>query len=423
MKKSNKPLKVLLIHQLAIKKASFYNLVTQVSTVLSVILMTLTFVVITQAQTPDPQFVQGFETDNSGWLSPTPTRVASGTNGITSKTGTFHAQATTSFTRWGGYNTTFPTRGYTTSVDIYLNVSGANDTRFDFTSAINTNNPTPTHRRDFAFNAGYYDDAVAPGSGPRFVVSASNNTGRANSFPKNPGRDPFIISASGWYTFKHKFYDNGSGVLAVDLSIIDSSNVTIKTWTLSDPSDVIATTIGGNRYGWFANNEFAFLAIDDSQRSNLIEQFNVDDDGMASASDCDAGDPAFMTIQAAINDANTLPGDLVRVCPGTYIEDVLINKAGLRVIGSGAASTTISGPIGGDGATVRFGANNLTVAHFTITRQGNNTTDWNNAGLNSAGVAIQGLQLPMRLSATTLLRECEPLLTLITATVTRSVTM
>ncbi len=216
-------------------------------------------------------YFQGFETDISGWDAFggafNPTRVPSGTSGVTSKTGGFHAEAHSSATNWGGYNSVFPNPGYTTSVDVYLNMSGgaANDTRFDFTSAINNN--AGSHRRDFAFNAGFYNDAVAPGSGNRFVVSASNSTGRANSFPKNPGRDPFVITATGWHTFKHRFYNNG-GVLTVELSIIDSANTVLHTWTLSDPSDTLGV-IGGNRYGWFANNEFPFLAIDDSARADL----------------------------------------------------------------------------------------------------------------------------------------------------------
>ena len=35
-------------------------------------------------------------------------------------------------------------------------------------------------------------------------------------------------------------------------------------WTLSDPSEVIGTAVGGNRYGWFATDEFPFLAFDTS---------------------------------------------------------------------------------------------------------------------------------------------------------------
>ena len=50
----------------------------------------------------------------------------------------------------------------------------------------------------------------------------------------------------------------------------------------------------------------------------------------------------------------------------------------------------MTGPIGGGGATFQFASDGVVLDGFTITRQGNNTTDWNNPGLNSAGVAIQG---------------------------------
>ena len=82
----------------------------------------------------------------------------------------------------------------------------------------------------------------------------------------------------------------------------------------------------------------------------------------------------FATIQGAINASN--PGDQINVQPGTYNEDVNVNKNNLRVIGAGAGSTNIRGPIGGPGATVQISANNVTVAGFTVTRLGNNTTDW-----------------------------------------------
>jgi hypothetical protein len=281
------------------------------------------------------QYFQGFEVNNVWAPTSMVNRVASGTNGITSKSGGFHGEVTTQNTQWGGYNATFPPLGYTTAVDVYLNVGGgfSNDTRFDFTSAIST--PALAHRRDFAFNAGYYNDAAAPGSGPRFVVSASNSTGRPNSFPKNPGRDPFVITGTGWYTFKHKFYDSGGGVLAVDLSILDSSGNTIHTWTLSDPSDIIGSTVGGNRYGWFANNEFTFLAIDNSVRANLAADPStvyVDDSwaGTAPGADPDGAGPAtsfgydaFDTIQGGVTAVAT--GGSVNVASGTYPVTATIN--------------------------------------------------------------------------------------------------
>jgi len=35
-------------------------------------------------------------------------------------------------------------------------------------------------------------------------------------------------------------------------------------WTLTIASDIIGTTVGGNRYGWFPTDEFPFLAFDTS---------------------------------------------------------------------------------------------------------------------------------------------------------------
>lgn len=228
-------------------------------------------------------FSNGFETDISGWDafggSYDPIRVASGTSGITSASGSFHAESSAvgSAGNWGGYNygagdavaTTF--QEYITSVDIYLDISGgwANDTRFDFSSAIN--NAAGTHNRDFIFNGGFYnDDDGSPGTGTdRFIISASNTSQPGSAYAKNPGRNPIAISTTGWYTFEHHFY-NSAGVLAVDLSIYDSSSTLVNTWNLSDPTDFI-TGIGGNRYGWFDYNQFSTLAFDNSSLTTVPE--------------------------------------------------------------------------------------------------------------------------------------------------------
>ena len=219
-------------------------------------------------------YFQSFETDTFDWTGAT--RVPTTTHGVLSKTGAFHAEdqnfSGLTFTRWGGYSETFPVGGYTTSIDIYLDISPpymdgsvtgyANDTRFDWSSAIN--DPNCGHRRDFVFNAGFYNDTDSTGTGPRFVISASNNAGRSGANPKNPGRMPYTVNAEGWYTFEHRFRDNGFGVLAVDLTLKNFAGVPLMTWTLSDPSDVIGQTVGGNRYGWFVINEFPFLAFDNA---------------------------------------------------------------------------------------------------------------------------------------------------------------
>jgi len=43
-----------------------------------------------------------------------------------------------------------------------------------------------------------------------------------------------------------------------------STGTVVGAWTLSDPSDVIGTTVGGHRYGWFVQNELAGPAVDNS---------------------------------------------------------------------------------------------------------------------------------------------------------------
>src|SRR3972149_5518325 len=240
------------------------------SVALLVAALGVVFLAAGRIQAVDTYF-NGFEVDTDGWLSNggTITRVASGTNSITSADGDWHAEALIGddfdgvFTRWGGYESAFPANGYVTELDIYLdmalNTVVGNDLRFDYSSAIN--DPTGTHRRDFIFSVG-----TGPTTTGQFVMSASNN---APGGPANPGRDPFVIDTTGWYTFRHTFQDNGAGVLAVVMEVLDSSGTVLHSWTLSDPSDVIGTTVGGNRYGWFVTSDFSFLAVDNSEKNNL----------------------------------------------------------------------------------------------------------------------------------------------------------
>ncbi|MEX2212679.1 MAG: PEP-CTERM sorting domain-containing protein [Phycisphaeraceae bacterium] len=225
-----------------------------------------------------PIFSNGFETDNAGWnvfgAGFVATRVASGTNGITSAGGAFHAEssASGSATNWGGYSSVFPSLGFKTTIDIFLDVDAgfANNSRFDFSSAIN--NTAGSHRRDFIFNAGFFDtaDITGPGAGTnRFVISASNNSQPGSAFAKNPAKDPIAIDMTGWYTFQHEFYNN-AGVLAVDMTISDALGNLVHTWTLSDPTDLIGI-IGGNRYGWFSFNTLPVLAFDNSSINSIPE--------------------------------------------------------------------------------------------------------------------------------------------------------
>src|SRR5690348_2236526 len=118
-------------------------------------------VLVASADAPPGPYFNGFETDTSGWFNDggTITQVADGSmssyaNGVNAASGTHYARLgidpspTTCasgggpqpvyvgpFTRWGGYSSTFPTGGYSTGVDIYLDVPWAQshlDRRFDW---------------------------------------------------------------------------------------------------------------------------------------------------------------------------------------------------------------------------------------------------------------------------------------------------
>src|SRR6185369_1757848 len=117
-------------------------------------------------------------------------------------------------TNFGGDSSAiFPPGGYTTGVDIYLDVPYAMshpDTRFDWSSAIN--DPTGNFRRDFVFNVG--TDALG------FVITGGNNATRCGANPADPGHSPVVhIVTSGWYTFKHAFTGAPGGPLSVALTV------------------------------------------------------------------------------------------------------------------------------------------------------------------------------------------------------------
>src|SRR4029077_9236055 len=159
--------------------------------------------------------------------------------------------------------------------DIYLDVTWAishPDARFDWSSAIN--DPGGNFRRDFVFNAG-----TDPLGLPQFVISGGNNSTRCGADPSDPGHMPIRITQSGWYTFEHSFNGAQGGALSVTMTITQKSTGTVMgTWVRSDPSDVVGVTVGGNRYGWFVQNEIADLAVDNSLRTGVCHSGDGDGD-------------------------------------------------------------------------------------------------------------------------------------------------
>ncbi|KQW78746.1 VCBS domain-containing protein [Brevundimonas sp. Root1279] len=156
------------------------------------------------------------------------------------------------YTQFDGYRRAF-NDGFDASVQVYLDAGWSNGEGFNFTVAVNDQNGT--HRRDFAFHVAMDDGQLMIGV----------NTGSpATPMTDLELRPHAVITESGWYTLAHSFQANEDGVLEVVLSVIDAEGGVVFTQTISDPSDLIASQIGGNRYGWFtANTVEGGLAIDD----------------------------------------------------------------------------------------------------------------------------------------------------------------
>lgn len=214
------------------------------------------------APVPTEPYKNGFETNINGWSGYVGGSIArvDSTNGVDPSAGGYFAVLNgEAFSRWGGYANQFPLNGYTTEVDVYLDMSKAdsNDNYIDFSSAINGQDGK--HQRDFIFHVGH-DPANS-----RWSATVSNNSSHSQSdTPHLSGSNLASITETGWYTLQSYFHSNDSGEFAVDMKIIDMNENVVGSWTLSSPSDVIATEIGGNRYGWFAEQPFTDLPIDNS---------------------------------------------------------------------------------------------------------------------------------------------------------------
>ena len=207
-----------------------------------------------------PGYFQGFETDASGWDvfggSFDAIRVSSGTNGIPSASGSFHAESDMSgssgaASNLGGYTCCFPTGGYQVSLDIYLDFALADgtDKRFDISHAINGTDCA--HYVDFILSIG-----TRPSFPGEFVLSVSQNS---PGWPSNPSWNPQVVtSGTGWYTVTWTLYEN-AGYLEVDVEVKDFNGVQVGFWDhpVGDPNNannpIPITIVTGNRYLWFSS--------------------------------------------------------------------------------------------------------------------------------------------------------------------------
>jgi hypothetical protein len=73
----------------------------------------------------------------------------------------------------------------------------------------------------------------------------------------------------------------------------------------------------------------------------------------------------FATINLAIADDSVHNGDTIKVLPGTYVENVVVNKE-LKIMGTGGALKTFVEATGSDNNAFSVWTNNVSISGFTI---------------------------------------------------------
>ena len=336
----------------------------------------------------------------------------SGTNGIVSANGSIgHAEVYPSylygfdtFHRNGGSadGVTF-TGPYSFKMDIYLDpswtyrcISGGCGAEDDFwiNQGVNDNVSGPPNGNYLSEGSLRFNVTdIAPTDG---IEEYSFHTG-----PGGPIGSLFQTTTPGWYTLEQIVDVGPDGSDAgTDPDILFTHRIwnVQRTQILSNPNTYPSfngangAMLGGDRYSSFFfvhSNITPFIAIDNvSVGAPLVLTLVVDDDGMGTAADCDAADPCYSTIAAAVAAAS--PGDNIMVCPGTYAPFTL-NKnvallgaqAGVDACGRVASESVISGA--GILLTLVTGSADAVIDGFTFSG--------GTRGIESSSGPINGLQI------------------------------
>ncbi len=120
------------------------------------------------------------------------------------------------------------------------------------------------HLRDFIFHT------TKDTSTGDLLVGGSNNSNFAPRENLENGNS-YTVSNSGWYTYQHRFYDD-SGLLSVDLNLLDSGGSVLFTETRSNAADLIPSVVGGNRYAWFTHISVAGGINVDNQQLSIVPE-------------------------------------------------------------------------------------------------------------------------------------------------------
>lgn len=210
-------------------------------------------------------FIQPFDTNLAGWyaeengvFAPPETgntvTLANGGAIIGKRQGNDRVALTT----WGGYSSVWPAGGFTTQIEIFLDASITAANTFFYYEVLALTTSCAYHR-EFGMSAGTNAD------GATFCVSGTTSP----HLPCDATLHPYIVTASGWYRFRHDFRE-AAGILEVTMSLLDTSDTLLGSWVISDPNDTIGPSgvVGGNGSGSFPIQGFPQLPVRNSSRLN-----------------------------------------------------------------------------------------------------------------------------------------------------------
>jgi len=208
-------------------------------------------------------YFQDFETNDSSMFGGARVANGGGVLGVSSYSGSYHYESdvtTTTFTRFGGYSSSWPADGYTTSLRLYLDTTQyANTGEYHAVGFSSANN-------DYLGN---HPGTDGLGFGDWHLILGQSDSLWTAHFGNGSGSDPFntgklgytqlpsgVNGVTGWYELVHKFRPDASNqFLEVEMQVNDPSGNNLMTAVNTTAIDL--SLLGGNRYGWFVQSTFS----------------------------------------------------------------------------------------------------------------------------------------------------------------------